>query len=121
MKAARGAVDSGVPDLGSNPEHLTGFGHNARRHRWYGAAGRFSRPGGTSSPLGSRADRGAGRVWAGASWDDKATPMHVLPLVSGKPLEQLTKFDLIINVTTSKTIELKIPESFISLADEVIE
>jgi hypothetical protein len=47
--------------------------------------------------------------------------MHVLPLVSGKPLEQLTKFDLIINVTTSKTIELKIPESFISLADEVIE
>jgi predicted component of type VI protein secretion system len=33
MKAARGAVDSGVPDLGSNPEYLTGFGHNARRHR----------------------------------------------------------------------------------------
>jgi hypothetical protein len=33
MKAAHGAVDSGVPDLGSNPEYLTGFGHNARRHR----------------------------------------------------------------------------------------
>ena len=33
MKAARGAVDSGVPDLGSNPKYFTGFGHSARRHR----------------------------------------------------------------------------------------
>jgi hypothetical protein len=33
MKGVRGAVDSGVPDLASNPEHLTGFGHDARRHR----------------------------------------------------------------------------------------
>jgi predicted component of type VI protein secretion system len=33
MKGARGAVDSGIPDLASNPEYLTGFGHDARRHR----------------------------------------------------------------------------------------
>ena len=33
MKRARGAVDSGVPDLGSNPRHLAGFGRDARRHR----------------------------------------------------------------------------------------
>jgi len=33
MKGARGAGDSGVPDLASNPEYLTGFGHDARRHR----------------------------------------------------------------------------------------
>ena len=33
MKGARGAVDSGVPDLGSNPRHLRGFGRNAGRHR----------------------------------------------------------------------------------------
>ncbi len=26
MKGARGVVDSGVPDLASNPEHLEGFG-----------------------------------------------------------------------------------------------
>jgi predicted component of type VI protein secretion system len=32
MKRARGVVDSGVPDLGSNPEHLAGFGRDAR-HR----------------------------------------------------------------------------------------
>jgi hypothetical protein len=33
MKNACGVVDSGVPDLASNPEHLTGFGRDARRHR----------------------------------------------------------------------------------------
>jgi predicted component of type VI protein secretion system len=32
MKGARGVVDSGVPDLASNPEHLKGFGRDAR-HR----------------------------------------------------------------------------------------
>ena len=32
MKGARGEVDSGVPDLGSNHEYLTGFAHDARRH-----------------------------------------------------------------------------------------
>ena len=33
MKGARGAVDSGVPDLASNPEYLAGFGRDARRLR----------------------------------------------------------------------------------------
>ena len=32
MKGARGTVDSGIPDLASNPEHLAGFGRDAR-HR----------------------------------------------------------------------------------------
>ena len=32
MKQARGVMDSGVPDLASNPKHLSGFGRNAR-HR----------------------------------------------------------------------------------------
>jgi predicted component of type VI protein secretion system len=30
---ARGIVDSGIPDLGSNPAHLATFGRNARRDR----------------------------------------------------------------------------------------
>jgi len=30
---ARGMIDSGVPDLGSNPEHLAGFGRDERGHR----------------------------------------------------------------------------------------
>ena len=33
MKGARGAVDSGIPDLASNLKYLTDFGHDARRHR----------------------------------------------------------------------------------------
>jgi predicted component of type VI protein secretion system len=32
MKRARGVVDSGVPDLASNPERLAGLGRDAR-HR----------------------------------------------------------------------------------------
>jgi hypothetical protein len=33
MKRARGTIDSGVPDLASNPKHLVGFGRDDRRHR----------------------------------------------------------------------------------------
>jgi hypothetical protein len=32
-KRARGIIDSGVPDLASNPKHLAGFGDDGRRHR----------------------------------------------------------------------------------------
>ena len=31
MTRARGVMDSGVPDLASNPKHLSGFGRNARQ------------------------------------------------------------------------------------------
>jgi hypothetical protein len=33
MKDACGLVDSGLPDLSSNPKHLKGFGRDGRRHR----------------------------------------------------------------------------------------
>ncbi len=32
-KRSRGVIDSGIPDLASNPKHLAGFGRNDRRHR----------------------------------------------------------------------------------------
>ncbi|MFL4971123.1 MAG: hypothetical protein ACJ8D4_01250 [Xanthobacteraceae bacterium] len=32
MKRGRGVIDSGIPDRGSNPEHLKGFGRDVR-HR----------------------------------------------------------------------------------------
>jgi putative ABC transport system substrate-binding protein len=37
------------------------------------------------------------------------------------PVEQPTKFDLIVNVTAAKVLGLKLPESFLLRADEVIE
>jgi putative tryptophan/tyrosine transport system substrate-binding protein len=37
------------------------------------------------------------------------------------PVEQPTKFDLVINLTTAKTLGLTVPASFLSLANELIE
>jgi putative tryptophan/tyrosine transport system substrate-binding protein len=37
------------------------------------------------------------------------------------PIEQPTKFDLVVNLTTAKALRLTIPESFLLPANEVIE
>ena len=109
-----GALISGAgPFLLSRREQIIGL---AARHaiptvysvREYVAAGGLMCYGNSNTEAYRHAGLYVGRILRGAA-------------PSELPVERLTKFEFVINLTTAKTLGLTIPASFLSLADELIE
>jgi putative ABC transport system substrate-binding protein len=79
--------------------------------------------------LGSRAGvQAGGLMFYGPNFSDlfRRAGDYVDKILRGTkpsdiPIEQPTKFDLVVNLTTAKALGLTIPESFLLRAEEVIE
>jgi len=118
---AFGTLESGVQALYACPDPLVNANHarintlalgarlpTIHPFRDYLGAGGFMSYGANNADLFRRAGDYVDKILRGAKPGDL-------------PVEQPTKFDLVINLTTAKALGLKIPESFLLRADEVIE
>jgi len=118
---AFGTLESGVQALYVCPDPLVNANHarintlalgarlpTIHPFRDYLGAGGFMSYGANNADLFRRAGDYVDKILRGAKPGDL-------------PVEQPTKFDLVINLTTAKALGLKIPESFLLRADEVIE
>jgi putative ABC transport system substrate-binding protein len=89
----------------------------------------LARDAGLPTIYGSREYVDAGALMSyGPNWPDlfRRAAEYVDKILRGAkpgdlPVEQPTKFDLVINLTTARALGLTIPESFLARADEVIE
>jgi putative tryptophan/tyrosine transport system substrate-binding protein len=76
--------------------------------RWFPECGGLMSYGSALGSLYQRVGTYAGRILNGAK------PVDL-------PIEQITKYDLVINLKTAKTLNLTVPPSLLARADEVIE